>query len=128
MDDNSYMFRAEQTNIPPHKLISQTMINTGKDIEAKGKDYKDMAMFFMVSHDSMNEACTIGDSEYILNLIIDLLKRHIINSTHDLKSAAITMAYVTNGLMYETQQLAEKGNMTMQEIADFINQNPLTFK
>lgn len=128
MDNKSYMFRTEQPNIPPYKLISQTMINTGKDIEVKGKDYKDMAMFFMVSHDNINEACTIGDSEYILNLIVDLLKRHIINSTHDPESAAITMAYVTNGLMYETQQLAKKGNITMQEIADFINQNPLTFK
>lgn len=128
MDDNSYMFRAEQTNIPPHKIIAQTMINTGKDVNAKGANYKDMAMFFMLAHDGVNEACTIGDSEYILNLIIDLLKRHIINSTHDPESAAITMAYVTNGLMYETQQLAEKSSMTMQEIADFINQNPLQFK
>ena len=104
------------------------MINTGKDVNAKGANYKDMAMFFMLAHDGVNEACTIGDSEYILNLIIDLLKRHIINSTHDPKSAAITMAYVTNGLMYEVQKLAEKGGMTMQEIADFINQNPLQFK
>ena len=128
MDNNSYMFRTEQSNIPPYKIIAQTMINTGKDVNAKGANYKDMAMFFMLAHDGMNEACTIGDSEYILNLIIDLLKRHLINSTHDSKSAAITMAYVTNGLMYETQQLTKKGNMTMQEIADFINQNPLTFK
>ena len=129
MDDNeTFVFRTEQPKIPPYKLISQTMMNTGKDIETKGKDYKDMAMFFMVSHDNMNEACTIGDSEYILNLIVDLLKRHITNSTHDSVGAAVTLAYVTNGLMYEVQKLAEKGGMTKQEIADFINQNPLQFK
>ena len=122
------MFRTKQANIPPHKVIAQTMINTGKDVDAKGANYKDMAMFFMLAHDGMNEACTIGDSEYILNLIISLLKKHIINSTENDKAAAITMAYVVNGLLYEAQQFAEKGNITMQEIADFINQNPLTFE
>lgn len=129
MDNNeAFVFRAKQSNIPPHKVIAQTMINTGKDVDAKGANYKDMAMFFMLAHDGINEACTIGDSEYILNLIISLLKKHIINSTENDKAAAITMAYVVNGLLYEAQQFAEKGNITMQEIADFINQNPLTFE